>query len=99
MRTLTNTEIRTAIELADKGYSIPKISEKINSVDQRLIRRYLNSMDRDVDPVGSVTAKAQLKAIIDKVVPIEYLPSNPDITEMSFIALKKYWEEVKVKGK
>lgn len=99
MKTLTNTQIRQAIELADKGFSIPKISEKMGNVDQRLIRRYLNKADRDIDPVGSVALKAQLKQIIAKVVPIEYLPDYPDIEEMSFKAIKEFWDNVKEKGR
>lgn len=99
MKQLTNTQIRIAIEFADKGYSIPKIAEKMGDLDQRLLRRYLNKADRDVDPAGSSALKAQLKGIITKVVPIDLLPSNPDMEEMSFKALKEYWEVVREKGR
>lgn len=95
MKTLTNTQIRQAIELADKGFSIPKISAQMGDIDQRLLRRYLNKADRDVDPAGSVAVKAQLKAIITKFVPIAMLPTSPDIEEMSYKALKEYWESIK----
>lgn len=95
MKTLTNTQIRQAIELADKGYSIPKISEKMGNLDQRLIRRYLNKADRDIDPAGSIEVKAKMKAIINKTVPIELMPSSPDVEEMSFKAIMEFWDSIK----
>ena len=99
MKTLTNTQIRYAIELADEGYSIPKIAEKMGDIDQRLLRRYLNQADRDIDPPGSVAVKAQLKTIICKHVPIGLLPKRLDIEEMSFKAVKEYWDSIKEQAK
>lgn len=98
MKTLTNTQIRTAAELAEKGWSLAKIAEKLD-IPVPLARRYLNSFDLDIDPREAIDAKVQLIKLFTTVVPIQYHPKDMDVTEMSYRALRELWENVKEKAK